>query len=161
MTPRLGLALLLPLLGACASLPSAGELAQRREEVFATERSFAASMARRDHAAFVAHLADDTVFFSGPKPLHGKAAVAEFWARLYREPQAPFSWEPAEVELLDAGDLALSTGPVHDPAGRTVASFTSIWRREAPGVWKIIFDKGCDVCAACPATPPPAQGPSP
>jgi len=59
---------------------------------------------------------------------------------------APFSWEPAEVEVLDSGTLALSSGPVHDPAGRLIGTFTSIWRLEAPGRWRIVFDKGGEVC---------------
>ncbi len=44
--------------------------------------------------------------------------------------------------MLGDGTLALSTGPVRDAAGRTIARFNSIWRLEAPGVWRIVFDKG-------------------
>ena len=66
--------------------------------------------------------------------------------QLYEGPTAPFSWEPQTVEVLDSGTLALSSGPVYDPKGKNFATFTSIWRLEAPGTWKIIFDKGNDVC---------------
>ena len=38
----------------------------------------------------------------------------------------------------------LSTGPVFDPDGKPVASFTSVWRQVSPGVWRIVFDKGCN-----------------
>ena len=48
--------------------------------------------------------------------------------------------------MLDAGDLALSTGPVRNAAGKLIATFTSIWRQESPGVWRIVFDKGNEVC---------------
>jgi len=50
------------------------------------------------------------------------------------------------VEVLDSGTLALSTGPVHDPGGKRIGTFSSIWRREADGSWRIVFDKGCPVC---------------
>ena len=62
---------------------------------------------------------------------------------------------PATVELaqgtnygiittvLPSGKLAISNGPVFNPDGERVGSFSSIWRREADGSWKIIFDKGC------------------
>ena len=53
------------------------------------------------------------------------------------------------MEVLDSGTLALSSGPVHDPQGKLAATFTSIWRLEAPGIWRIIFDKGNEVCD-CP-----------
>ena len=51
--------------------------------------------------------------------------------------------------MLDSGNLALSSGPVRDPNGKLFATFTSIWRQEAPGTWRIIFDKGNEVCD-CP-----------
>ena len=63
-----------------------------------------------------------------------------------KEREAPFRWEPAQVEVLDSGALALSSGPVFDPAGTEVATFTSVWRRESPGVWRIVFDKGNAAC---------------
>ena len=62
--------------------------------------------------------------------------------RFYEKPDAPFSWAPEQVEVLESGTLALSSGPVWDPKGKQFATFTSIWRLEAPGVWRIVFDKG-------------------
>ena len=111
-----------------------------------TERAFAKTMADRDHAAFATFLADEAVFFTGPTPLHGKAAVAAAWKRFYERPQAPFSWQPEAVEVLESGTLAISSGPVFDPSGKKFATFTSIWRMEAPGVWRIVFDKGNPEC---------------
>ena len=122
--------------------------AQLQREVADTERAFARTMAERDHVAFTRFLSDEAVFFSGQggAPLRGKREVAERWARFYEKPQAPFSWEPDQVEVLDSGNLALSSGPVRDPQGKVFARFTSIWRREAPGTWRIVFDKGSEVC---------------
>ena len=114
-----------------------------------TERAFAKTMADRDHAAFAGFLAKEAVFFTGQKPLRGAEAVAAWWKRYYEGPDAPFSWEPEKVEVLDSGTLALSTGPVRDPAGNVVATFTSIWRREA-GRWRIVFDKGNEACPKKP-----------
>lgn len=125
----------------CATVPPPlvqGEAA--REQVAATERAFARTMVERDLEAFGAFLSEDTVFFSGPRPLHGKQAVVDYWRRFYTGPQPPFSWEPASVEVLASGALARSTGPVRDPAGRLAGCFNSIWRQESRGVWKIVFD---------------------
>lgn len=132
-------------LGACASAPPQVPRAVLEQQVADTERAFARTMTDRDHAAFTRFLAEDTVFFSGPTPLRGKAAVAAWWKRFYAPGEkAPFAWRPDKVEVLDNGTLALSTGPVTDPDGKPVASFTSVWRQESPGVWRIIFDKGCN-----------------
>ena len=135
------------LLAGCAVTPSQPSIAEARQQVLATERAFARTMAERDHRAFAAFIADDAVFFSGPKPLRGRQQIADGWARYYATPAAPFSWEPEEVEVLESGALALSSGPVRDPQGKVIARFTSIWRREAPGTWRIIFDKGSEVCS--------------
>lgn len=136
------------LLAGCAVAPSKVSREQATNEVMATERAFAKTMADRDHAAFTRFLADEAVFFGGKEPLRGKAAVAAAWKKFYEKPAAPFSWEPAHVEVLDSGALALSTGPVHDADGKVIATFNSIWRREADGRWRIVFDKGSEVCAA-------------
>jgi ketosteroid isomerase-like protein len=138
------------MLAACASPGSGPAATDLRQQVIDTERAFAATMARRDHAAFTAFLSSEAVFFSGPKPLRGKDQVAAWWKRFYEKPDAPFSWEPEKVEVLDSGTHALSSGPVRDPKGRLVGTFTSIWRLEAPGTWRVVFDKGEDACDCTP-----------
>jgi ketosteroid isomerase-like protein len=142
---RLACLLIATALGGCAAGPHPG-MAELERQVADTERAFARTMADRDHAAFTSFLSDEAVFFTGPTPLRGSKAVSEGWKRFYEKPAAPFSWQPAEVEVLDSGTLALSSGPVHDPAGRLIGTFTSIWRQEAPGRWRIVFDKGGEVC---------------
>ena len=124
------------------------DLEKLRQQVEDTERAFAATMADRDYNAFTRFLSDEAVFFSGETPLRGKQQVVDVWKAYFEDPDAPFSWSPQQVEVLDSGTLALSTGPVNDPDGKLVARFTSIWRLEASGQWRIIFDKGnrtCDV----------------
>jgi ketosteroid isomerase-like protein len=115
-------------------------------QVIETERAFARTMAARDFKAFVSYVSAEAVFFTGDKPLRGRQAVADRWKTYYEKPEAPFSWEPEKVEVLDSGTLALSTGPVRDPTGKVVGAFTSIWRLEEPGKWRIVFDKGNPVC---------------
>jgi ketosteroid isomerase-like protein len=113
-----------------------------RAEVFAAERAFARSMAERDIAAFARLVAEDTLFFGGRNVLRGKAAVLEGWKAFFDGPNAPFSWEPDQVEVLASGQLALSTGPVRNPQGEPIARFNSIWQRQPDGRWLVIFDKG-------------------
>ena len=118
-------------------------------EVFVAESSFAATMARRDLQAFGEFVSPEAVFFGDTSTMRGEAAVMKVWQRFFADPKPPFSWRPGTVELLPSGTLALTSGPVHDPGGKMVGTFTSIWRREADGRWRIIFDKG--------GPPPPAD----
>ena len=122
------------------------DLVQLRQQVEDTERAFAATMADRDYDAFTLFLSDEAVFFSGETLLRGKQQVADAWKAYFENPDAPFSWEPQRVEVLDSGTLALSSGPVSNPEGKLIATFTSIWRLEASGNWRIIFDKGNRAC---------------
>lgn len=141
---------LLALLGACGALsahaapPAAATL---QEQVFATERAFAKSMADRDLKAFGSFLADEAVFFGSQNVLRGKVQVTAAWAGFFSEPQAPFSWAPDQVEVLPSGTLAFSSGPVRDASGKPISRYNSIWRLEAPGVWRIVFDKGSPLSA--------------
>ena len=133
-----------------ASLATSGaqtDTAAPSSQVAAVERAFAKTMADRDHAAFLSFLSDETVFVpEGGPALRGKQAVAAAWKRFYDGAQAPFSWEPDRVEVLDSGNLALSSAPVREAQGNRTGPFNSVWRRESGGAWKIIFDKGCPRC---------------
>ena len=55
------------------------------------------------------------------------------------------TWRPETVEVLPSGTLALTSGPVFAPDGTLTNTFTSVWRLEPDGKWRVIFDKGCPV----------------
>jgi ketosteroid isomerase-like protein len=112
-------------------------------QVRAAELGFAGAMAKRDLDSFASHVAEEALFFGAKEVFRGKAAVVAGWKRFFEGASAPFSWEPQTVEVLASGTLALTSGPVHDPQGGQIGTFTSIWRREADGRWRVVFDKGC------------------
>jgi len=130
----------------CNVQAQVADLEQLEQQVVDTERAFAQSMADRDHAAFESFLSDEAVFFNGETPLVGKQTVVDAWAPYFEKPEAPFSWEPETVVVLESGILAHSSGPVRTPDGNVVARFNSVWRLESPGGWRIVFDKGSPVC---------------
>lgn len=113
-----------------------------QEEVANVERAFAATMKARDHAAFVSFLSDEAIFETGAQAQRGKKAVAAGWKKFFDRPEPPFSWEPDQVDVLDSGTLARTSGPVYGPDGKQIARFHSIWRLEAPRTWRIVFDGG-------------------
>jgi ketosteroid isomerase-like protein len=133
---------LLVLLLACAPSKTIPGKASLQQQVVETERAFARTMVDHDFEAFKGFLSEDAVFLAGDRTFRGKLQVMEGWKPYYTSPVRMFSWEPNRVEVLDSGNLALSTGPVRDPNGKLIGTFTSIWRLEAGGHWRIIFDKG-------------------
>jgi len=140
----------LPVFALIAALASGSARCATKDQlvrqVREAESAFAKTMAARDRTSFESYVADEAIFFDSQEVLRGKTAVVAGWKALFEGPKAPFSWEPERVEVLDSGTLALSTGPVRDPEGRPIGTFNSIWRREAGGRWKVIFDKGCPPC---------------
>lgn len=129
-------------MGSGAVLAQGGTPQGWQAEVFAAERAFAQSMADRDFAAFGRYVAPDTLFFGSSRVHRGRDAVLAAWKPFFDGPSAPFSWQPDQVEVLESGQLALSTGPVRDPQGQVIARFNSIWMRAADGRWLVVFDKG-------------------
>lgn len=128
-----------------APTPAAAKSDPSRD-VFAAESSFAATMAARDHEAFGTFLAEEGIFYGRRGAIRGKKAIMEAWAPLFEGAAAPFSWRPDGADVLESGSLAMTSGPVHDPSGKLIGRFNSIWRLEKDGKWRVIFDKGCDVC---------------
>jgi ketosteroid isomerase-like protein len=130
-----------------AAKPAADTLAA---QVRATEIAFAKTMADRDHEAFTRFLADEAVFVMSKTTLRGKDEVAEAWKGFYEGSDAPFSWVPERVEVLESGTLGLSVGPVYDPAGKRIGTYVSTWRLRPDGRWEIVFDGGCPPCPSQP-----------
>ncbi|MGY4515444.1 DUF4440 domain-containing protein [Lysobacter sp. HA18] len=141
---------LVPLLAAAAAAPvpprpapfSADECA-----VFARELSFAQSVADHDAAAFAEHVAPDAAFAAGsPRPQRGRDAIVRAWAPIVRGDGIRLEWYPVRTTVV--GDIAWSTGPAlveetENGATRlTQGTFESVWRRNAQGVWQVVFDGG-------------------
>src|SRR5262245_63143196 len=83
---------------------------QPQQTVRDRETAFARTMADRDPNAFATFLSAEAIFF-GRTTLRGRQEVADGWKRFFEGPQAPFSWRPEIVEVLDSGALALTSGP--------------------------------------------------
>ncbi|MDP9126607.1 MAG: nuclear transport factor 2 family protein [Pseudomonadota bacterium] len=133
---------------AAAALPSQAELAAVVVDVKAAETAFARTMAERKLDKFAEFVAEDAVF-NGRGPQIGRAAVIEAWKPYFDKPDAPFSWGPDAVAPTADGRLAISTGLVRDLTGKLIGRFTSIWRKDADGHWRVVADQGVDACE-CP-----------
>ena len=117
---------------------SGGDVVRERESAFAQ------TMADRNLTAFADFVSEEALFFSGDELLRGREAIVAGWARFFEGEEAPFRWWPEQVEVLESGGLAHSSGPVVGPSGEQLGQFNSIWRLEEDGQWRVVFDKGCD-----------------
>ena len=131
-------------LAACMARGARDTQAELQQQVMETERAFAATMTARDFEAFGGFLSKEAVFMGPGGARRGRDAVAQAWRGYFDGPAAPFAWAPDEVQVLDSGTLAYSSGPVLDASGKQIGRFNSVWRLEGPGTWKVVFDRGCD-----------------
>jgi ketosteroid isomerase-like protein len=126
-----------------ATLPSPSDLAAIVVVVKAAETAFAKTMADRRLDQFTDFVAEDAVFVGAATAI-GRAQVVETWRPFFKASQAPFSWAPDAVSVAADGRTAVSTGLARDPAGRVISRFTSIWRQDVDGHWRVVADQGVD-----------------
>ena len=119
-----------------------GQVGPVATEVEAREIAFAKTMTDRDFDAFLTFVSPAAVFFTGNEALRGLDIIAEAWAPFFEGPTAPFSWHPDVVQVLESGLLALTSGSVRGASGEVVGRFNSVWRKDADGQWRVVFDKG-------------------
>ncbi|HEX7768582.1 MAG TPA: DUF4440 domain-containing protein [Dokdonella sp.] len=141
-----------------AAAPAPAALSEAECEVWSRERSFARTVEAHDAAAFAAHLAEGSVFGAGgPAPVRGRDAVVADWQPIIDGKLFALRWHPQFVAIGADPDIAVSSGPAwtenFDPAAKqrfTTSRFNSVWKREADGQWRVLFDGGTP---PKPATP--------
>lgn len=122
-----------------------GDLTQ---DVRCREIGFSKSVEESDQKRFTSYLDEDVRFVSN-SVTRGPEAVTEAWQVFFNEGGPKIKWRPQYVEVLEDGELALTRGPfrvvVADEDGNTTenwGTFNSVWRLQAGGEWKVVFDAG-------------------
>ena len=122
----------------------------RAEPLEAADRAFAADSASRGLPAWVSAFDSGGAMWSRRRKvaLTGDA-IRETMAPLF-EKKVQIEWAPVASGLSPAGDLGYTvgtsryTGPGPDGARVEThrGAYVSIWRRQADGSWKVLFDTG-------------------
>lgn len=116
------------------------------DAMLATERAFAQRAVDVGwKQAFLDYFADDAVAFAGEAAVPAREGL-----RQAPDPPAGLQllWEPRFGDIAASGDLGYLTGPTTtiNPARNGGAprygNYTSIWRRQADGTYKVIIDVG-------------------
>jgi ketosteroid isomerase-like protein len=138
---------------ASAAGEAAAAAAAAVEELRQVELAFAASVMENRPEVFAGFLDEDAVFVSERGVTRGRQAIVEAWRGFFAAGRPYFEWHPEVVELAGDGTLGLTRGPwtirSRDPQGGEVVqtgTFSSVWRRQPGGGWKIVFDTGCSPC---------------
>jgi ketosteroid isomerase-like protein len=110
------------------------------------EANFAADVAKDGHAAFITHFAEDGVEVVDGGGFNTKEEMR-------KQPPWPegtsLTWTPVHAEMSASGDLGYTYGnyiyTAKNKDGKLVANYgkyTSIWKRQKNGQWKVVVDMG-------------------
>jgi ketosteroid isomerase-like protein len=142
-----------------ALLVMCGEaLADPVDDVRCREIGFSLAAEARSAARFTTFI-DADARFVGNRVTRGPIDITEAWGTFFADGGPAIKWRPQFVEVLEDGSLALTRGPyrmiVTEEDGSTSehwGTFNSVWRKQADGSWKVVFDAGSPSAA-----PPPAD----
>jgi len=125
--------------------------------ILKADADFAQSVAQKNRARFLSFIAEVTTFNGGSaQELRGRDAVTKGWDDFFQPDGPTLSWTPTGSEVVGAGDLGYTTGRslfrAKGADGAVIerrGEYLTVWRRQADGAWKVIFDTG--------STLPPAR----
>lgn len=119
-----------------------------KQQLLEVDRAFSAlSVEKGMQAAFGTCMADDVIIYRpSADPFRGRAAALPLYPD---RTDIILEWEPFLADVSSAGDLGYTLGaytltvPTPD-GGQSVSKghYVSIWKRQADGSWKFVFDTG-------------------
>ena len=128
--------------------PDAGQLME-------ADRTFASDVATRGVDAWVEAFAEDGAMLQPGAEVRGHGAIREAMAAAFADPGFSLAWDPTHAEISSSGDLGytigryVSTTPGPDGPVTSEGAYTTVWRRDPAGDWKVVLDLGV------PDPPPP------
>jgi len=143
---KITVAIVLMLLFAATALAKKEKSPQGADLLRQLEVDFAADVAKHGHDAFLTYFAEDGVEVVDGGGFDTKDAMRKQppWAE-----RTSLTWTPVKAEMAASGDLGYTYGTyvytAKNKEGKLVANYgkyTSIWRKQKDGQWKVVVDMG-------------------
>jgi hypothetical protein len=107
------------------------------------ERAFAADAQKLGQwTAFRKYATHDALMFV-PQPINAHEFLKD-----RKDPAVSVFWWPGRSYVSCDGTVAVNTGPWVRGWGKSVGYFTTVWKRQADGGWKWIYDAGDELKVA-------------
>ncbi len=118
-----------------------------KDEVRQTESDFAAMASEKGvPTAFLHFAADHAVLNRDNMLIKGKATIENYFQEQTLS-EVKLNWKPEFVDVSTSGDLAYTYGEftfsAKNPDGEAIESggiFHTVWKRQADGSWKYVWD---------------------
>ena len=101
------------------------------------ERAFIADAQKLGQWTAFRKYADDSAVMFTPQQVN-----AQDFLKLLKDPPVAVYWWPGKSFVSCDGTFAVNTGPWVRQYGKAVGYFTTVWKRQADGSWKWIYDGG-------------------
>jgi len=124
-----------------------------KDSMLQADRDFSKlSVDKGMYAAFDCYMDDNaTIYREGQHPFVGREAIQPLFPK---EGGGTLEWEPTSAEIAQSGDLGYTLGKwtytttdSDDKETKAHGYYVSIWKKDANGNWKYVFDTGVSVKA--------------
>lgn len=137
-------------LAACSPAPELPDPAALRASLIAADEAFAAATAEKGLEGWLAAYDSAGIQMEPDVPFTpGIPAIRAAMAPAFADPTFRLTWQPTMAFASAAGDLGYTLGTWqsrhYNDAGEgqvTTGKYVTIWRRQADGSWKVVFDGG-------------------
>jgi len=113
------------------------------------DRAFDRDTAARGLDGWMSWFADDARIESATDVIAGKAALREFYAKMFAQREFRIHWWPVHAAISDDGTLGYTFGRAtiswRDEKGepqKREGRYTTVWRKQPDGAYKVVFDMG-------------------
>jgi ketosteroid isomerase-like protein len=117
----------------------------RAPELEQADRAFAADTARRGAAGWTDWFDAEGAMWQGKAGrVAGKDAIFAAMHESLDHPGVRLDWTPRASGLAPAGDLGFTVGDwtFAGPDGKARGAYVTVWRKQADGHWRVLFDTG-------------------
>ncbi len=147
--PILVIALLVAMIALPVTRPTVSASPKATAEMLKElEGEFMKAAAEKGSKGYMSYYADDAVELPNNNPaIHGKTQIAETMSFL-DDKNNRLTWTPVGADISASADLGYTYGtyefesPGQDGAKIEYGKYTSIWKKQKDGSWKVVLDIG-------------------
>ena len=121
---------------------SAGS-ARLEQELKDADLKFARETKARRLEGWMDSFADDASTISNGKVITGKAALREYYKKVFADNDFTLTWQPTKAEDAKDSTLGYTYGDYEAKEGVSISHgmYATVWRRDH-GQWKVVLDMG-------------------
>src|SRR5579871_5042971 len=126
-----------------STMAATANVARFEQELKDADLKFARGTTARRLEGWMNPFADDASTLQNGKVITGKAALREYYKKVFADNDFTLTWQPTKAEAAKDGTLGYTYGTYEAKKGASVSHgmYTTVWRRDN-GQWRVVLDLG-------------------